>query len=166
MADKEDKIKRALSPIIGSGDEKAKSPKEAVLYVLRPETQYTCDKCVFYKDGNPPKCAIFGPTIDIKAYGSCGFWIHGDPTKMVVPLMGLVTKEEAGYAENPQGFSCKRCEYFDSGASRCEKVRADSPGDTPGIIHPNACCNRWEADDSRAKMTTEQLTRSLMKPHK
>lgn len=151
---KEDKIRQILG--LGERDNN-KSPKEAVLYVLRPETQYTCDKCVFYKDGTPPRCALLGPTEGIKAYGSCGFWVHGEAGKFNVPWIGLVTKLEAGYEENPQGFSCKRCEYFDSQARACEKVDKNSPGDTPGEIHPNACCNMWDADDIRAGKTTTQL---------
>lgn len=149
---------------------KAKSdkiPKEAVLYIFRPETQYTCDKCVHdklpaNKDITKGKCAILAATEDIKPYGSCGFWIHMDPLAEAtpdVPFLGVMTKDQVGYAENKTGFSCKRCEYFDPSRMDCEKVDKDSIGDTPGIIHPNACCNRWEPDDTRAKMTTEQLNK-------
>lgn len=160
MADNQDKMRQLLG-ITTSKEEMSKSPKEAVLYILRPETQYTCDKCIYYKDGDPPRCALLGPTEGIKAYGSCGLWVHGDAAKLNIPWIGLVTKLEVGYAENPQGFSCKRCEYFDAQARACQKVRRDSPGDTPGEIHPNACCNRWEADNKKASMTTEQLMKTI-----
>ena len=141
--------------------EGSKIPKEAVLYVFRPETQYTCNLCVFYKE---EKCAHFGPEADIKPYGSCGMWVHRDPEKSPdnIPWLGLITKEQAGYDENPNGFSCKRCEYYINNMD-CEKVDKDSEGDTQGIIHPNACCNRWEADDKRAKLSTPELMKYLAK---
>lgn len=138
----------------------AKIPKEAVLYVFRPETQYTCDKCIFYKQSyqHPSQCSIFGPAADIKPHGSCGFWIHRDPQDggREMPWIGLVTKEQSGYVENATGFSCKRCEYYSTGMD-CEKVDKNSEGDTPGIIHPNACCNRWEPDSIRSKMSPKML---------
>jgi len=150
-----------------------KMEKEAVLYTFRPETQYTCSVCVFAKDKDYPeqikKCKVFGPSADIKPEGSCGFWIHMDPTKEgtpEIPWMGVVTKVEAGYMENKEGFSCKRCEYFDAARLDCKKVDKDSEGDTPGIIHPNACCNAWEPDKVRAKLNPEQLAEFLEKAAK
>lgn len=144
-----------------------KIPKEAVLYVFRPETQYTCDKCVFSKNKNFPnstKCKVFGESENIKPYGSCGFWIHMDPkgeNSPEIPEIGVITKEQAGYDENKNGFSCKRCEYFDVETIDCRKVDKDSTGDTPGLIHPNACCNRWEADKIRSKMSMDELNKLL-----
>src|SRR5207302_804154 len=105
--------------------------KEAVLYIFRPETQYTCDKCVFAKNKST-KCAILGPNEDIKPFGACGFWIHSTQEQNI-PWIGTVTKLEVGYEENQQGFSCKRCEYFLTDQKACEKVDKDSEGDTPGI---------------------------------
>jgi hypothetical protein len=142
-----------------------KTPKEAVLYVFRPETQYTCDKCVFAKD-NATKCAVFGPSEDIKPFGSCGFWIHIDPKNENAPQMpylGVITKQQAGYDENKTGFSCKRCEYFLASKNDCLEVDKNSEGDTPKEIHLNGCCNRWEADSKRSKLTTEQLNNLLSK---
>ena len=151
---------RNITDILKEEESKStKTPKEAVLYVFRPETQYTCEKCIFYKEDD--KCAQFGPATDIKAYGSCGFWVHKDPKEMTeeMPWIGLITKEQAGYDENKNGFSCKRCEYYAD--LDCEKVNKNSDGDTPGIIHPNACCNRWEADDKRSKMDLPQLMKAI-----
>lgn len=141
-----------------------KIPKETVLYVFRPETQYTCNKCVQYKAKNPDAkvatCALLAAKESIRPFGSCGFWIHMDPfgeNTPEVPHLGVLTKLQVGYDENEQGFSCKRCEYFDPERLDCRKVDKDSEGDTPGIIHPNACCNRWEVDKVRGKMKTEDL---------
>jgi len=148
---------------------KHKIQKEAVLYVFRPETQYTCDKCIFSKNKKYPnstKCKIFGVNEDIKPYGSCGFWIHADnlnENTPEIPYIGLITKEESGYDENKEGFSCKRCEYFDMKNNDCEKVNKNSQGDTYGMIHPNACCNKWEADDKRSKLSFEKLAELLNK---
>jgi len=148
-----------------------KIPKEAVLYIFRPETKYTCDKCVYSKnkDIEPDethKCKILGPLEDIKAFGSCGFWIHMDPVGEAtpeIPWIGVITKQQAGYFENEQGFSCKRCKYFDAKNLDCEKVDKDSDGDTPGAIHPNACCNNWEPDPVRAKLSPDTLAELLEK---
>src|ERR1700685_3466385 len=86
-------------------EEKAKFPKEAVLYQYRPETQYTCAVCVFAKE-NGTKCAVYGPGETIKPTGSCGFWLHMDPDNLIakeIPYLGLATKMESGYVENKTG---------------------------------------------------------------
>jgi len=140
-------------------------PKEAALYMFRPETQYTCDKCVFSKNKSN-KCAVLGASESIKPFGSCGFWMHMDPkgeNTPIIPWLGIVSKQEAGYNENNTGFSCKRCEYFIIDKMSCLKVDKDSDGDTPNKIHPNACCNRWEADKKRAAMTNDQLNEFISK---
>lgn len=154
------KASEQISELVKGGD---KIPKEAVIYTFRPETQYTCDKCVFAKE-KAVKCAVLGAAEEIKPYGSCGFWIHIDPNQPnapQIPWLGTVTKQEAGYDENKTGFSCKRCEYFVVGKNDCLVVDKDSEGDTPNEIHPNSCCNRFEADKKRAKMKTEELNELL-----
>jgi len=136
-----------------------KIKKEVVLYAFNPETQYTCGQC-FNRQPNTNICSLFGPNDLISPKtGSCGFYVHEDGEKSGIysPDLGVITKLQAGYAENKQGFSCKRCEYFQTGKNDCSKIDKDSNGLTPGIIHPNACCNHWEPDDKRAKMTTEDV---------
>ncbi len=136
-------------------------PKEAVLYIFRPEVNITCGKCVFLRDGT--KCAVLGPAESVSPVtGSCGFYIHGDLGEAhVIPWIGFITKVEAGYADNKQGFQCKRCEYFDVDDADCSEVDKDSDGDTPGMIHMDACCNRWEADSIRAKLSPDKLMEKL-----
>lgn len=144
-------------------EDKVKDPKESVSYLYRPETQYRCDECVFAKIKST-KCALYGPLEDIKPQGSCNYWLHMDPGSELadkVPYLSLVTKVESGYTENKTGFSCKRCEYFLPGQQDCKKVRKDSPGDTLGIISPDACCNRFEVDKDRGSMTDKQLQKVL-----
>jgi hypothetical protein len=147
-----------------------KIAKESVLYIFKPETQTTCDVCVFSKDKNNPdstkKCKLLGPTTEIKAYGSCGMWSHMDPSKEKtpeVPMLGIFTKLQVGYYENKQGFTCKRCEYFDYEKNDCYKVDKDSEGDTPGMVHPDGCCNNWSPDSVRSKMSTEEINEWLDK---
>ncbi len=144
--------------------------KDAVGYTYRPETQVTCDVCVFSKDSRYPnetkRCKFLGPNVDIKSYGSCILFTHMDPTKEgtpEVPMLNVYTPEEVGYAENKMGFTCKRCIHFDADSNDCYVVDKDSPGDTPGMIHANACCNNWWADPVRAQMTTEQVLDFLNK---
>lgn len=151
-------------------EESKKIPKSVVGYVFNPETQYTCGVCPYSKDKNYPgeakTCKQMAPTERIKEYGSCILWVHMDPTKESTPEMpwlSVMLKEQIGYAENKMGFSCKRCEYFEVGKMSCQKVDKYSIGLTPGIIHPNACCNHWEPDKERAKKDTASLNISLDK---
>ena len=104
-------------------------------------------------------CAWFGPTVPISGEkGSCNYFAHAHPEqKPDVPWLSLFTKEQLGYLENAEGFSCKRCEEFLFPRHDCEKVDKNSPGDTPGEINPDGCCDFWEADRKRAKMDQEQL---------
>lgn len=135
-----------------------KIPKSAVLYIHDAGTQYTCDDCVFFKQG---KCALFGPSVEIKPYGSCGFFIQRHKS-LDIPWIGGISKKEAGYEENEPGFSCKRCEEFILSGD-CKKVDKDSAGNDPGEINKNACCNRWEADEDRAPMSTPDLIKLVNK---
>lgn len=123
-----------------------KVPKQAVLYILVPETEYCCEDCAFFTA--PEYCAVFGDET-VKSCGSCGVFMRGEDCGDIdgAPL----TKLQAGYAENEPGFSCKRCGNFEKG-NECKVVDKDSEGDTPGEIHPDACCNAW-------KKGVEQLTK-------
>lgn len=133
----------------------SKIAKETVLYIHRAGTQYTCSDCIFFRRSQGV-CAIFHSNDNhVKPYGACGLWIERF-NRVSIPLIGAVTKTEAGYVENDQGFSCKRCdEFLPSGD--CKKVDKDSAGDDPGEINKNACCNRWSPDKERASMTNAQL---------
>lgn len=137
-----------------------KMSKESVLYIYRPEVNMTCQYCIFVEG---KKCKIFGPDTDISpTTGTCGFFIHAHENKDI-PYMGLITKDEAGYEENKTGFQCKRCHEFICGKMDCEKVDKDSRGDTPGLIHPNGCCNRWQKDTIRGNVNEEELNKLLQK---
>lgn len=145
-----------------------KTSKAEAGYQYRPETQYRCGECVMLKPAGKGKetasgCAWFGAGTEVsREQGSCIYFAHGAPDHPEIPWLGLFTKEELGYVENRTGFSCKRCEYFDIEKRDCRKpVDKDSPGDTPGEIHPNACCDFWEPDPKRSKLDTEKLMRLI-----
>jgi hypothetical protein len=140
-------------------EDKEKWPKQAAGYLYRPETKYHCDECVFSKEKST-KCALFGSSENISPIGGCNLFIHKSPESELaksLPYFGLVTKLEAGYTENKEGFTCGRCEYFSSKIQSCKRVRNDFDGDTPGIIDQHACCNRWDKDKERGEMTDKQL---------
>jgi hypothetical protein len=145
-----------------SESETKKIPKQVVLYILDQATEYKCGECIYFK--TPNRCSVFGPDAEVKAHGGCNFYIQGTRMQGEIPWLGHITKEQAGYVENANGFSCKRCEYFDTKAFKCAKVDETSKGDTPGMIHPNACCNHWEADDDRAKLSTSELRTQISVP--
>lgn len=134
----------------------SKIQKQAVLYIHKAATQYTCGDCVFFK---AKKCALYGPRVEIQAFGSCGFFIQRQNT-VSIPWIGGMTKNESGYTENESGFSCKRCEEFILSGD-CKKVDKDSPGNDPGEISKNACCNRWSPDEKRAPMSTPDLIKYI-----
>src|ERR1051326_8676544 len=138
--------------------EQKKIDKQVVMYVNLPETDYKCEQCIYYKE---KKCALYGPTVDIKPYGGCNMWIHGEPNRYDLPFLGLLTKLQTGYTENKNGFSCKRCEEFLPAGSGCKKVNRFSAGDDPGMISPNGCCNRWGLDPERGTMPLDKLMEAI-----
>ena len=119
-----------------------KIPKSAVLYIHKKGTNYKCKDCYFAKN-HANNCAIYGSSVPIKPTGGCGEFIL-KKGNFDVPYIGGYTKENTGYVENPDGFTCGRCDEFIPENNNCKKVDKDSPGDDPGIILSGGCCNRWE----------------------
>lgn len=147
-------------PQINSRIEEGDIEKATVLYVFRPEQNYTCMHCVFV-DMDKRRCKLYGAAEPISTdIGGCNMFIHGHEDK-AQPYIGNMTKLETGYTENSKGFTCGRCEEWNMVNQSCKKVDKDSKGDTPGIIHQDACCNRWEMDNTRGKMTDEELTKFI-----
>lgn len=140
-------------------------PKQVALYVFMHggQTAYECRGCSMFLH-EFERCTIHGPTDVIRGYGSCSYFIFGK--SMGGKPMGEVNVLTSGYSENPArvGFSCKRCKYFDLSGD-CRKLDKDSKGLTPGLIHPNACCNAWEADKERSKLSDERLG-GMLRKHK
>ena len=120
-------------------------PKQAVLYLhseKRGTPEYGCGSCMMFID-DKERCTILPKGQVIKAHGSCGLWVGG-PNATGETSHGNLTAKQAGYVENKSGFSCKRCVYFRADAQDCFVVDKDSPGDDPGKIHSDGCCNHWE----------------------
>jgi hypothetical protein len=135
-------------------------------YTFHPDVAaYVCGGCVFEKDANGKDfCALIGPSVAIsEETGSCNSWMHGEPEeqKIEVPWFSIATKQQLGYDENRVGFSCKRCSNFIVGSNDCLRVYRNSPGDTPGIISPDACCSLWKKDGWRGSLTTPQLVQVM-----
>jgi hypothetical protein len=145
---------------------RGKIAKQTASYVFMHggRTEYECRDCSQFipeKD----RCIQHGPQDVIRAHGSCDYFLYGKPQPGAV-ANGPLTPKSSGYIENPAkvGFSCKRCEYFDLPAD-CRKVDKNSPGPTPGLIHPNGCCNAWEADEERSRLATAKLGELLRRRH-
>lgn len=118
-----------------------KIQKQAVLYLHKPDTDYECQDCsMWISETN--RCTIHGPNDIVNANGSCGLFVKG--AAMPGKPMSEVTKQDSGYVETKNGFSCKRCQYFEPDAWNCQVVDRFSAGPEYGIIHPDACCNNWE----------------------
>src|SRR5882672_9358715 len=101
----EDKMIHTSRP---PGKEKIK--KATALYIYKGLKKYNCDECAFWRN---ERCALFGPSVPIKSYGTCGLWLEKNDLTPTAPwFVNVINKKEAGYDENPAGFSCKRCEYF------------------------------------------------------
>ena len=125
------------------------APKQGVLYMHLPGTDYECHDCNMWIPGKD-RCTVHGEDDVTLATGSCGFFIKGKP--MGGSPHGAVTFMQSGYVENPYGtgFSCKRCTFWESQKLGCTVVEPNSPGDDPGIIHGDACCNAWVINDEVA----------------
>ena len=122
--------------------ETAKISKEVVLYIHKRDTAYKCKDCLFAREhGN--KCALYGSSVSIRPYGTCGLFVK-QKGHVDIPFIGGYNKENTGYVENMEGFSCARCDEFLPEEQDCKKIDKDSPGDDPGKITSGACCNRWE----------------------
>jgi len=124
----------------GSGGGSGKLPKAAVLYIHVPGTDYECEDCLLFIVGE--RCLVHRKDDVIKATDSCGLFLYGKALENARPI-GIVTPIQSGLTHSKNGFSCKRCTYFNSPQQKCAKVDENSDGDDPGIIHADACCNVW-----------------------
>lgn len=124
-------------------------------YIHKPNTQYQCMDCPSWiKDENA--CVLHGRNDVLQSIDTCNYFVKGQPTGFGTPL-GYLTKKESGWLSNSQGFSCKRCEYWDEEEWDCQIVDKDSVGDDTGMIHPDGCCNAWDPDPERSGMATEDF---------
>lgn len=131
----------------------AKVGKQQAGYVHKFGTEYLCPDCPRWNADQ--KCSLHGQNDIVTIIHTCNYWVIGQPQGE--EPTGALTPLESGLALRPKGASCKRCEYWDMAAWACRKVDADSPGDDPGVIHPDGCCNFQELDEVRGHMDTPQL---------
>jgi len=113
-------------------------------YVHHGDGNYRCDSCKLW---NPNKlCLLFSIADRVQPWGGCNFHTEGTPSTNNYPL-AVISPKAAGYVETPfkNGYGCRRCEYFDRGDWKCEKVSENGLPDN-GVIHPMGCCNKWEVD--------------------
>lgn len=145
--------------LMEEGGGEGKISKSVVLYIHREGTDYQCKDCSMWV-GSVNGCTIHKPGVEIKGEGSCGLWVDGDPMPDAEPH-GYLTHETSGYDESPEGFSCKRCRHFIAEGNDCHKTDKDSPGDDPGEIHPDACCNHWEGMDGEEEKGEVEIEISI-----
>jgi hypothetical protein len=112
-----------------------KIDKDKVGYLNEKGCDYTCRECYFYKE---KKCAMYGENVEIDPMASCILWQKADNSHEK-SWIATTTKQATSYEISKDGFSCARCEYFNSSSGMCKKVK--------GHIDSTACCNLWEAND-------------------
>jgi len=122
-------------------------------YILASGCELHCSECAFISSKG--KCTDYVKSDeDVKPFGGCNDW--KDLSKGRIEGNHDKTRIETGYVENKPGFGCRRCEELEA-PDDCKRVDKRSPGATPGKIDPMGCCNLWEADPKRAKLTTPAL---------
>ena len=128
-----------------------KLSKQLIRYIYNPNTEYRCEECGFL--GKDKKCTFITPKeADVKSTGSCMEFREGKNGAFLGP--GNLTRHEVGYVDTPFGTGCRRCEYFNADYRKCKKVNEEG-GPTPGKIHPRACCDKWDGDKVREKISNE-----------
>jgi hypothetical protein len=126
----------------------AKIDKASVLYLHRPEGDYSCANCCLFLP-TARRCLWFSARDVVQPYGACGLFVEGTAKQLVnvgANPLGKVTPVEAGYVENKPGYTCGRCVHFSDAKQDCEIVDKNSEGDDPGSIKAESCCNAWEKE--------------------
>jgi hypothetical protein len=132
-------------------------PKGSALYLHAPQPNYDCDDCAAYLMADR-RCALHGRDDYIGMEDSCGYFMPGAPGTLGFVPLGLLTKQQSGFAEDVSEASCKRCKSWDPENWACALVDKDSLGDDPGLIHPDACCCLWTKDPERGNLPTSWFT--------
>lgn len=134
-------------------------------YQLAPNTQYVCADCAAY-DADDMRCVHLRDIDVVLPLDGSNYFEKGEPESLLPrpglgrdadgdSAAGLLTPQQIGLVHSNFGFSCKRCVNFIVGMFDCRRVDRTSPGDTPGMIHPDACCNLHKMDPVRGQMPTE-----------
>ena len=126
-----------------------KITRDAFLYLepkegsYKPDKYAQCESCMMFSGSKHETCGIHGKASKIKAEGSCGFYVNGEPDEMMHDhSMPLVTKKESGYVE--RRVRCENCAYGDSDELECGlyKLLNSFPNFKLDVnIKAKGCCN-------------------------
>lgn len=130
-------------------------------YLHLSGTQYECGDCIFYLD-KMSRCALIMDEEKVVTYDGCNYFVKGNVANLI-QIQPTLNVDEVGYVRSYFGFSCKRCEYFNPEGWSCKIVDKDSSGDDSEMIHPDGCCNGWEADSERGQLPTDLVTELTQK---
>ncbi len=108
--------------------------KDNVVY-LKSDGRTQCRTCHYFLPALE-KCTVVDG--EIKPNGTCDLIVHGQNATPENDNRWKVMREEAGYLEREEGFSCGNCFRFISSANKCHIVEGD--------IRPQDCCNLWDDD--------------------
>jgi hypothetical protein len=112
-----------------------KVTKTGATYVFRLGTDYRCVDCWKWLPNVTGCMEMPGANGLVTENHYCTYWSP----------RGGFTPEELGLSDDPNGTQCHRCIYKNPGDDKyCHRVDESTPGDTPGQIHPNACCAHQE----------------------
>lgn len=125
-------------------------------YVHFPRGEYDCDDCPQWIESSR-RCVLHGASDTLLEHDSCNYMVLGFPGSFGQTPLGYLTKDQSGFVRSSQGFSCKRCRYWGRDDWACLEVDKDTEGNDPNMIHPDGCCNLWQADPIYGGMPTEAL---------
>lgn len=132
--------------------------KGSALYIHAPKGDYDCDDCPFYIMPTR-RCVLHGAYDHINPEDSCGYFVPGPSGIFGDRPLGFVTPAESGLVRNVNEAGCKRCRNWLPDSWACMEVDKDSPGDDPGMIHPDSCCCLWVEDPTRGPLPSEAFER-------
>jgi len=92
------------------------------------------------------RCSLFSKSFKVVAEGSCGLYVHGEPSEDQEPS-NAVDPKEAGYVEAQ--VRCENCKaYVDGQCALFARLNELAPHtfnlDTK--VDPKGCCNAWHPD--------------------
>ena len=91
------------------------------------------------------RCSLFSKGFKVISEGSCGLYVHGEPSEDQEPS-AAVDPKQAGYVvaevrcENCRSYVDKRCALFD----RLNQL-APNTFDLDSKVDPKGCCNAWHS---------------------
>lgn len=131
-------------------------------YIHLSGTNYTCHDCIAWLD-HEKRCALVWEQHIATANDTSRYFMKGPPGALL-GINAPYTLFDIGFMRTPYGAGCKRCEYFNTEAWKCEKVDENSEGPDPGMIHPDACCDFQQPDTVRSFLDDDELSNLIAVP--